>query len=245
MVRDADRTRRRRRPKMTRRSPVKWLLKKRENPFGTIPWKEMYLMLPEEGVRATFPNTESCEARLASVRWPQGVQCLSCEMQDVSYIENRALYQCRACRRQFSVTAGTEAHRSRLDLRMWFIAAEEIITAYAEETGHHRLVGQSMAHRYGISYSATHRLKTTLTNSLSQPGGGLIGECVCFCALPVLRKPDLSPEEWDRMLSAAMYENRGARRTPHRRPILIPLEEPDQSLSQTDDLAKVGHALDH
>lgn len=217
---------------MTRRSPVTWLLKKCENPFGTIPWKEMYLMLPEEGVRATFPNTESCEARLAAVRWPQSVQCLSCDMHDVGYIKNRALYQCRSCRRQFSVTAGTEAHRSRLDLRMWFIAAEEIITAYAEEAGHYRLVGQSMAHRYGISYSATHRLKTTLTNSLADPGGGLFGACVCLCALPVLRLPNLSPEEWDRILSAAMYDSGRVRRTPHRGPTLTPLDESDQGLSQ-------------
>lgn len=189
---------------MTKRPPPKWLQKKLDNRFGAIPWLELFVMLPEGGVEVAFPNIESCETRFAAVRWPEGVRCLSCGGKNIGHIENRALYQCRECRRQFSATAGTDAHRSRLDLRMWFLAAEEIITAHAEETEYSRLVTQAMADRYSISYSATHRLKTALIKSLSQPGGGLIGACICVRALPVSRDPAMSPEEWYWMLRVAM-----------------------------------------
>lgn len=161
-------------------------------------------MLPEGGVRKAFPNTATCRTRLVSVRWPHGVRCLVCGTEDVGFVEQRELFQCRVCRRQFSVTSETVAHRSRLDLRLWFIAAEEIISAYAKRNEYFDLVGHDIAERYGISYAAAHRLKTALTKSLAEPGGGLIGACICLRRLPTERDPDLPPEEWFRTLLALM-----------------------------------------
>ena len=101
--------------------------------------------------------------------------------------------------------SGTVVHRSRLDLRMWFIAAEEIISAYAESREEIRLIGHSMAKRYGISYPALHRLKKILIEDLSQqPGGGLIGACVCVRPTPLLRDPKASEEDWRDQLRSAM-----------------------------------------
>jgi hypothetical protein len=189
---------------MIRRSPPKWLLKLESDPFGAIPWMEMFLTLPLGGVQEAFPDPAICAARLAVVRWPKGVRCLSCGTDDVGFVEKRDLYQCRTCRRQFSVTTETVAHRSRFDLRLWFIFAEEIISAYATRSEDTVLVGHGIADRYGISYAAAHRLKTSLTKSLSEPGGGLIGACICVRSLPVTRDPGLSTEEWHRKLLDAM-----------------------------------------
>lgn len=162
-------------------------------------------MLPEGGVKMEFPNTHSCEARLFEVRWPDVVRCLSCGGSDIGSVEKRFLYQCRTCRRQFSLTTETVVHRSRLDLRMWFIAAEEIISAYAESREEIRLIGHPMAKRYGISYPALHRLKKILIEDLSQqPGGGLIGACVCVRPIPLSRDPKASQEDWREQLRSAM-----------------------------------------
>ena len=162
-------------------------------------------MLPEGGVRAAFPNTPSCEIRLVEVRWPDGVRCLTCSGSDIGYVEKRSLYQCRTCRRQFSVTAETVAHHSRLDLRMWFIAAEDIITAYAKSNEENWLIGERMAKHYGISYPAMYRLKKILIEELSQqPAGGLIGACVCVRPLPISRDPEVSAQDWHHKLWSAM-----------------------------------------
>lgn len=69
-----------------------------------------------------FDTEEACEAYLAAWRWPQGFRCPRCEGEGAWRIARRRLYQCKTCRHQASVTAGTALHRSKLSLRVWFWA---------------------------------------------------------------------------------------------------------------------------
>jgi len=160
-----------------------------------IDWLEMYCTLPIAGFQQAFPDTASCQQRLADVRWPSGVTCPSCGDRNIGMVESRALYQCRSCRTQFSLTAGTIMHRSRLDLMIWFIAAVDVITAYAHMREEEALIGHGLAKRYRISYAAIHRLKTALVKDLRQPGN-LLRACICTEALPVTRDPLQTPDEW-------------------------------------------------
>ena len=86
-------------------------------------------------------------------------------------------------------------HRSRLDLRLWFIAASDVITACAKGLEEDNLTGHGLAHRYEISYVAAHRLKTALVKDLRQPGN-LLRACICTEELPVNRDPRQTPDEW-------------------------------------------------
>lgn len=160
-----------------------------------IDWLEMYRTLPIDGVQQAFPDTASCQQRLADVRWPAGVTCPSCGDRNIGMVESRALYQCRPCRTQFSVTAGTIMHRSRLDLRTWFIAASDVITAYANGREEEKLTGHGLALQYEISYVAAHRLKTALVKDLRQPGN-LLRACICTDELPMTRDPLQTSDEW-------------------------------------------------
>lgn len=69
-----------------------------------------------------FPDDEACEAYLASWRWPDGPACGSCGSARVTRLHTRRLWQCRDCRHQTSVTAGTVMHRSKTPLRTWVYA---------------------------------------------------------------------------------------------------------------------------
>lgn len=69
-----------------------------------------------------FPDEASCWRYLKQVRWPAGFRCPHCRGTEHSYLERRQLFQCAACRRQSSVTAGTVLHRTRTPLRKWFVA---------------------------------------------------------------------------------------------------------------------------
>jgi transposase-like protein len=69
-----------------------------------------------------FPNEDACWAHLRAVRWPQGFECPACRHRESSWLLRRRLEQCRACRRQTSVTAGTVLHGTRVGLRIWFLA---------------------------------------------------------------------------------------------------------------------------
>jgi transposase-like protein len=66
-------------------------------------------------------TTESeCEDYLIRLRWADGFNCPRCDHDCFYKIKTRKLYECRECRTQVSVTAGTVMHRSKLSLLMWF-----------------------------------------------------------------------------------------------------------------------------
>jgi ribosomal protein L37AE/L43A len=69
-----------------------------------------------------FPDDDSCWAYLKRVRWPQGFRCPRCGKRGASFVRSRRLWQCRQCRHQVSVTAGTVLHGTRTPLRKWFLA---------------------------------------------------------------------------------------------------------------------------
>lgn len=76
-----------------------------------------------------FSNEEDCRLYLARCRWPDGFRCPSCGGRDAYWLSARALWKCKDCRRQVSVTAGTVMHRSRQPLTRWFLAAWLVATS--------------------------------------------------------------------------------------------------------------------
>lgn len=67
-----------------------------------------------------FGSEEQCLQYLFEKRWPEGFVCPRCEGSEYYYHRPRQLYECKQCRYQCSVTAGTIFHRSRVPLRKWF-----------------------------------------------------------------------------------------------------------------------------
>jgi transposase-like protein len=69
-----------------------------------------------------FDTDSECRKALEELRWPEGVKCLRCASESVSYISTRKQYDCNKCRYRFSVTTGTIFNDSHLALPKWFIA---------------------------------------------------------------------------------------------------------------------------
>ncbi len=72
--------------------------------------------------REKFPNEDACRKHLFQIRWPEGFQCPQCGHDQFYYIGTRKLYECRDCRHQTSVTAGTIMHKTHIKLDVWFLA---------------------------------------------------------------------------------------------------------------------------
>lgn len=66
---------------------------------------------------ARFPDNAACVAFLHKLRWPDGFVCPHCSGRESVTIQMRRLEQCRSCRYQASLTAGTVFHRTRKPLR--------------------------------------------------------------------------------------------------------------------------------
>jgi len=73
-------------------------------------------------VQEQFYSEEACREYLFELRWPNGFICPRCGCREYYQISTRNKYQCKNCRYQTSVTAGTVMDRSHLDLRIWIWA---------------------------------------------------------------------------------------------------------------------------
>ena len=67
-----------------------------------------------------FPNEQSCIDHLIKTRWPNGLECPTCQSRKVYTSKRR--FHCGGCKRKFSVRTGTIYEASPLPLRKWFAA---------------------------------------------------------------------------------------------------------------------------
>ena len=94
-------------------------------------------------------------------RWPQGFRCPRCGSEDSHFIASRRLEQCRSCRYQSSVTAGTIFHGTRVPLRVWFLGVYFVAR-------HKRGISALQSQRdaglgsYQTAWSLLHKLRSTL-----------------------------------------------------------------------------------
>jgi transposase-like protein len=76
-----------------------------------------------------YGTAEQCERALFAWRWPGGFVCPECGHTGYCTLRSRRLFQCNACGRQTSVTAGTIFAGSKLALNVWFLAMHLITQA--------------------------------------------------------------------------------------------------------------------
>ena len=72
-----------------------------------------------------FADDALARRAMEKLRWPDGVRCVHCGSSDVAAVGGNTdayregLYNCRACRKQFTVTVGTIFERSKVPLGKW------------------------------------------------------------------------------------------------------------------------------
>jgi transposase-like protein len=69
-----------------------------------------------------FSTEAACEAHLFHMRWPEGFICPGCTSTHHYFIGGYNLYECAACGKRTSVTAGTLFHSTKVPLVKWFTA---------------------------------------------------------------------------------------------------------------------------
>lgn len=75
-----------------------------------------------EDILKRFETEDACRDYLFKLRWPDGFICPICGCKEHYVIRGRHKFQCKNCRYQASVTAGTVMDRSHLSLKTWIWA---------------------------------------------------------------------------------------------------------------------------
>ena len=108
-----------------------------------------------------FASEEDCRRYLMACRWPDGFRCPRCGEPDAYGLTGRELLQCRACRHQTSVTAGTVLHRTHVPLRLWFAAAY-LVTTHTPGFSAVQLQRQLGLGRYETAWTMLHKLRRAM-----------------------------------------------------------------------------------
>lgn len=122
-----------------------------------------------------FQSADRAREYLESVRWPDGPCCPHCgDAENWKRLEGEkhrpGLFQCNACRKQFSVTVKTVFERSKIPLNKWLLAAYLMASSKKGVSAHqiHRTLGIT----YKSAWFMMHRLREAMTDSMIGQLGG-------------------------------------------------------------------------
>jgi len=122
-----------------------------------------------------FHNADKAREWLETELWPDGPICPHCGVLDkATELKGKAhrpgVYQCNACREQFTVTVGTLYERSKVPLNKWLAATHLMMASKkgmsALEIG--RLLGLSKK----TAWFLCHRIRESLRQTILEPMGG-------------------------------------------------------------------------
>ena len=120
--------------------------------------------LSEAGFVALYGAEALCREAIARWRWSRGFVCPKCSGREHCIVGPRHLYQCNACRRQTSLTAGTIFNSTKVPLTTWF-RAMYLITQTKQGTS-----SIELGRRLGVTQTTAWKIKTKLAEVMRIAG---------------------------------------------------------------------------
>ncbi len=109
-----------------------------------------------------YSNNDAARKHLESIRWARGAFCPHCgEVENTDRLGGKAgaegRWNCRACRRKFTVTVGTLFERSHIPLPKWLLAVDLMTASKKGISAHqlHRMLGIT----YKSAWFMAHRIR--------------------------------------------------------------------------------------
>lgn len=112
-----------------------------------------------------FGTEEKCYAALETARWPNGFCCPQCGVAEsfgLIHDGRRKRYQCKSCRHQTTVTAGTIFDSTKLPLAKWFQAI------YLVTHAKNGISAMELRRQLGVSYPTAWKIKHKLMEAMQE-----------------------------------------------------------------------------
>jgi transposase-like protein len=117
-----------------------------------------------------FSDEQTCIDTVASLRWPEGVECVACEQKDHYYLKTQKRWKCKECGRQFSVKLNTIFEDSPIGLDKWLLAFWMLANCKNGVSSYelHRAIGVTQK----SAWFMLHRIRLALRNGSIEKIGG-------------------------------------------------------------------------
>ncbi|MEZ5339264.1 MAG: IS1595 family transposase [bacterium] len=119
-----------------------------------------------------FADADVCFEFVKRMRWPEKVTCPMCGCNEHSFLSTRKMWQCKSCKKQFSIKKGTIFEDSPLKLDKWLIAMWLIANAKNGISSYelHRSLGITQK----SAWFMLHRIRLAMQNKSIEKLGGQI-----------------------------------------------------------------------
>ncbi|MDP1630728.1 MAG: IS1595 family transposase [Caulobacter sp.] len=122
-----------------------------------------------------FTDADKAREHLEATRWPHGPICPHCGVIDEATAlkgsaHRAGLYQCNACREQFTITVGTVFERSKVPLNKWLLATYLMSSSKKGISAHQ--VGRTLGVTYKTAWFMCHRIREAMAEANPAPMGG-------------------------------------------------------------------------
>lgn len=122
------------------------------------------------GAITYFNDIDVATMFVASLRWPNGVTCPHCETKNVAYVASRRIWQCKECRKQFSVKVGSIFEDSPIPLSKWLPAMWMLVNCRNGVSSYE--IARDLGVTQKTAWFMLHRLRLAITaKSFDKMGG--------------------------------------------------------------------------
>ena len=116
----------------------------------------------------SFPDEQACFNYLHEQKWPLGFVCPRCQRTEAYVIKTRKLMQCKSCKYQASVTAGTIFHKMRQPLLVLLWACYWIATT-KKGISSKELQRKLGLGSYQTAWTLSHKIRRAMKSSGQYP----------------------------------------------------------------------------
>jgi transposase-like protein len=111
-----------------------------------------------------YGTERQCEEALEQMKWPDGFRCPRCSDNEYGIVNGRRhkRYQCRHCRHQTTLTAGTIMEATKLPLTFWFLAF------YLIGQAKNGISSLELSRHLGVSWNTAWMMHSKIMRSMSE-----------------------------------------------------------------------------
>jgi transposase-like protein len=123
------------------------------------------------GAITYFADVDVATMFVAGLRWPDGVTCPHCDSRNCPYVASRRIWQCKDCRKQFSVKVGSLFEDSPIPLSKWLPAMWMLVNCKNGVSSYE--IARDLGVTQKTAWFMLHRLRMAIhANSFDKLDGG-------------------------------------------------------------------------